>query len=68
MNDPGLEDPIQDGAKTVDQDKEEEPDVQEEEEQAFLNPRSVCPTSPTRASTNLWSRVVAGGLRPRPFH
>lgn len=41
MNDPGLDDPIHDGAKTVEQDNDDEPPLEEEEEQAFLNPRSV---------------------------
>lgn len=34
MNDPGLESPIQDGAKAVEEDKQDE-----EDEQTFLNPR-----------------------------
>lgn len=44
MNDPGLDSPIQDGAKAVEVDQNaerKEEEVQEEDEQTFLNPRSV---------------------------
>ena len=47
MNDPGLDDPIENSANKVEGEIEgpEEPeDVQKEEEQAFLDPR--CSTSP----------------------
>ena len=39
MNDPGLDSPIQDGAKAVEENRDED-DLEEEDEQAFLNPRS----------------------------
>ena len=40
MNDPGLDSPIQDGAKAVEEDKTDEDELDKEDEQAFLNPRS----------------------------
>lgn len=39
MNDPGLDNPIQNGAKAVEDDNREEDELEEEDEQAFLNPR-----------------------------
>ena len=39
MNDPGLDDPIQNGAKAVEDDNREEDELEKEDEQAFLNPR-----------------------------
>ena len=44
MNDPGLDAPIQDGAKAVEEEKQGEEEVEEEDEQAFLNPRSEAST------------------------
>lgn len=44
MNDPGLDNPIQDGAKAVEDDDREEDELEAEDEQAFLNPR--CLPSP----------------------
>lgn len=38
MNDPGLDDPIQDGAETVEQEREEEAE-ETKEALAYLNPR-----------------------------
>ena len=43
MNDPGLDSPIEDGAKAVEVDQNterREEEMQEEDEQAFLKPRS----------------------------
>ena len=40
MNDPGLDAPIQDHAETVENEREEE-EEEFEEQQAYLNPRSV---------------------------
>ncbi|KAL8673931.1 MAG: hypothetical protein Q9168_001678 [Polycauliona sp. 1 TL-2023] len=38
MNDPGLDEPIQETSKGVEQDQKDELDFQKEDEQAFLNP------------------------------
>ena len=38
MNDPGLDEPIQNDAKDVENQKEDESDAKEEHEQAFLEP------------------------------
>ncbi|CAL8576345.1 hypothetical protein XPA_002232 [Xanthoria parietina] len=38
MNDPGLDEPIQETSKDVEQDRKDELDFQKEDEQAFLNP------------------------------
>ncbi|KAL8683109.1 MAG: hypothetical protein Q9186_000923 [Xanthomendoza sp. 1 TL-2023] len=38
MNDPGLDEPIQETSKGVEQDRKEDLDFQKEDEQAFLNP------------------------------
>ncbi|KAL8947139.1 MAG: hypothetical protein Q9222_006543 [Ikaeria aurantiellina] len=38
MNDPGLDEPIQQTSKNVEQDRKDEIDFQKEDEQAFLNP------------------------------
>lgn len=40
MNDPGLDSPIQDGAKAVEGERRDEDELDNEDEQAFLNPRS----------------------------
>ena len=48
MNDPGLESPIQDGAKAVEVDQNterREDEIEEEDEQTFLDPRSWLSTS-----------------------
>ena len=39
MNDPGLHSPIEDGANAVEEDKQDDEDIEEEDEQTFLNPR-----------------------------
>lgn len=40
MNDPGLDQPIQDNAERVEQDSEEDvEELEREDEQTFLNPR-----------------------------
>ena len=67
MNDPGLDDPIQNGAKTVEQDKDEEFDLLEQEEQAFLNPRWVV-SRIMLLYIRLQLFLVAGGLLLRHFH
>jgi hypothetical protein len=41
MNDPGLEEPIANDAKDVENQKHDEDDKNEEEEQTFLEPRYV---------------------------
>lgn len=46
MNDPGLEEPIQQESKHVEQDRKDEEDFQKEDEQAFLDPRyPLLPTT-----------------------
>ena len=64
MNDPGLDSPIQDHAQAVEDEKLEE-DLEEEDEQAFLNPRYEALLPPTDAS--LIILTVDGGLLPPPF-
>ena len=39
MNDPGLDEPIQETSKDVEQDRKDELDFHKEDEQAFLTPR-----------------------------
>ncbi len=39
MNDPGLDEPIKQTSKGVEQDRKDELDFQREDEQAFLTPR-----------------------------
>lgn len=41
MNDPGLDEPISNDAKDVENQKRDEEDEKEEHEQAFLEPRYV---------------------------
>lgn len=67
MNDPGLDDPIQDGAKTVEQEKDDESLLAEEEEQAFLTPRSVTDTHLTPGHPSSDCPAVDGGLPQPPF-
>ena len=64
MNDPGLDSPIQDGAKAVEDEKREE-NLEEEDEQAFLNPRCEAFLRTTDAS--LIILTVDGGLLRLPF-
>ncbi|KAL8796812.1 MAG: hypothetical protein Q9195_000895 [Heterodermia aff. obscurata] len=49
MNDPGLDSPIQDGAKAVEDENREE-NMEDEDEQAFLNPRCAASLRSTDAS------------------
>lgn len=39
MNDPGLDDPINESDRKIEDERKEEEDVEREDEQAFLNPR-----------------------------
>ena len=41
MNDPGLDEPISDDAKDIENQQRDEKDEREEDEQAFLEPRYV---------------------------
>ena len=43
MNDPGLDEPISNDAKDVENQEKDARDEKEEDEQAFLEPRSVYP-------------------------
>ena len=62
MNDPGLEEPLNETQKRVEHERKEEEDFEQEEEQTFLNPRSnpLCLPFPN-LSLNL-SVTVDGGL------
>ena len=44
MNDPGLDEPISNDAKDVENQERDARDEKEEDEQAFLEPRSVYPS------------------------
>ncbi|KAL9596050.1 MAG: hypothetical protein Q9219_006066 [cf. Caloplaca sp. 3 TL-2023] len=50
MNDPGLDEPIQKESKNVEQEHKDEEDFQKEDEQAFLDPRSIKGTFGPMAS------------------
>lgn len=68
MNDPGLDSPIQDGAKAVEADQNEErqeEEVQAEDEQTFLNPRLIL-SAPDHDKTD--ESAVDGGLLPQHSH
>lgn len=55
MNDPGLDEPIQETSKDVEQERKDEMDFKKEDEQAFLNPRYHRTTtiqSPTGSMAN----------------
>ena len=67
MNDPGLQDPIQNGAETVEHGKDDEPRLEEEEEQAFLNPRSVIQTKLALSSPCSNGNAVDGGSLQQRF-
>ena len=41
MNDPGLQDPLNETQNRIDGERKEEEDFEQEVEQAFLNPRST---------------------------
>ena len=64
MNDPGLHSPIHDGAKAVEDEKREEK-LEEEDEQAFLNPR--CEAFLPSTDVILIVLTVDGGLLRPPF-
>ena len=64
MNDPGLDSPIQDGAKAVEDENREE-ELEEEDEQAFLNPR--CEAFLRSPDAILIILTVDGGLLRLPF-
>ena len=62
MNDPGLEEPLNETQKRVEQDRKEEEDFEQEEEQTFLNPRSNPQCLPLQNSLLKSSLTVDGGL------
>lgn len=64
MNDPGLDSPIQDGAKAVEDENREE-NLEDEDEQAFLNPR--CEAFLPSTDARLIILTVDGGLLPLHF-
>ena len=67
MNDPGLEEPLNETQKRVERERKEEEDFEQEEEQTFLNPRSN-PTCLSFQNFSLKSSVtVDGGLLRRHF-
>lgn len=66
MNDPGLDEPIQETSKDVEQERKDELDFRKEDEQAFLNPRYYCATiiqSPAGPWLIPLSIVGGGSLR-----
>ena len=63
MNDPGLDAPIQDGADTIEKEREED-DEEVEEALAYLNPRWGR-KSHDHLDSLLIRRLVAGGLHPQ---
>jgi hypothetical protein len=50
MNDPGLDKPISEDAKDVENQKKDEHDAEEEDEQAFLEPKY----DPRSGRKNMW--------------
>ena len=64
MNDPGLDSPIQEHAQAV-EDESREDDLEEEDEQAFLNPR--CDAFLPSTDASLIILTVDGGLLRLPF-
>ena len=62
MNDPGLEEPLNETQKRVERDRKEEEDFEQEEEQTFLNPRSNPQCLPSQNFSLKSSVTVDGGL------
>ena len=62
MNDPGLEEPLNETQKRVEQERKEEEDFEQEEEQTFLNPRSDPQCLPFQNFSLKSSVTVDGGL------
>ena len=62
MNDPGLDQPIAESAEKVQEERQEEGEIEKEDEQAFLDPRSNPPSTLTRkkapANGSMQSLVV----------
>ncbi|MCJ1468607.1 hypothetical protein MMC07_007236 [Pseudocyphellaria aurata] len=57
MNDPGLDNPIQENAKEVEQDSDDdESELERQDEQTFLNPRSSVSRQPC------WKILIRGPL------
>lgn len=51
MNDPGLEEPLNETQNRIESERKREEDFEQEVEQTFLNPRSVNPQDfPTQTS------------------
>ena len=67
MNDPGLEEPLNETQKRVEQDRKEEEDFEQEEEQTFLNPRSNPQRLPIGNFSLKFSVTVDGGLLQQHF-
>lgn len=62
MNDPGLEEPIGETADHLTSDRKGEEDAAKEDEQAYLNPRSISLQNLNRPAAE---RIIAGGGSPR---
>ena len=62
MNDPGLEEPLNETQKRVERERKEEEDFEQEEEQTFLNPRSNLQCLPTQNFLLKSFVTVDGGL------
>ena len=61
MNDPGLEEPLNETQKRVERDRKEEEDFEQDEEQTFLNPRSNLQCLPIQIFLLKSSVTVDGG-------
>lgn len=68
MNDPGLEEPIQETSKKVEDERKVAAEVEWEDEQAFLNPRLPMATSRASVLFLLMISIVDGGSLLRHFH
>ena len=49
MNDPGLDEPIRESSKKIENERHDEEDLERDQEQGFLRPRSQLPSMPPAA-------------------
>ncbi|KAL9640873.1 MAG: hypothetical protein Q9164_000031 [Protoblastenia rupestris] len=66
MNDPGLKEPINETSANLEDDRRQESEAEFEDEQAFLNPRSLK-SQPPQGRSILIQLTVAGGSPLLPF-
>ena len=67
MNDPGLDEPVNETQKRLDRESKEEEEFEQEEEQTFLNPRSNLQCLPFQNWSLNSSVTVDGGLLRQHF-